>query len=50
MRAAYEAAAAESFARATDFRFTVTHPDNGREFVAGGAPEAEPGAEAGGEV
>ncbi len=41
-------AAAELLERAAGFRFTVTHPDDGREFVAGSAPDAEPGAAADG--
>lgn len=41
------AAAAARLERAAGFRFSVTHPDDGREFVAGSAPDAEPGAAVG---
>ena len=40
------AAAIELLARAPGFRLTITHPDDGREFVAGSAADAEPGAAA----
>jgi hypothetical protein len=39
-------AAVELLERVAGFRLTVTHPDDGREFVAGSAPDAEPGAAA----
>jgi hypothetical protein len=39
-------AAVKLLVRAAGFRLTVTHPDDGREFVSGSGPDADPAAAA----